>query len=118
MSTWGSTTVYVLVETPYNPAYVAPNIVEIPILGDPAALDTAASVIQGNGRNRKQISFLAYVSAYADYQTLQTDLTNQTIRTWTGPASDMLSAVIISLGPPDYIQSDCIKFQFTIMEAV
>lgn len=117
MATWGSTTVYVRVDQPYQPGYVAPNITEIPILGDPADLDTAASVIQGNGRGRKTISFETHVSSLADYVTLQTDMVNMTTRIWTGPASDTMNAIIKELGPPAYYQSNHIRFRMTLLEA-
>jgi hypothetical protein len=115
--TWGSTAVKVLVEASYQPEYAPPNLVEIPILGDPAALDTPASVIQTNGRNRKTVSFTGYVSAIADYNTLTADCAAFTERDWTGPDGQTMAAYITSLGPAEFIQSDCIKFPMSLMEA-
>jgi hypothetical protein len=117
VATWGSTTVYVRPEPQYQPGYVAPNITEIAILGDPAALNTAASVIQGNGRGRKTIAFEAHVAAIADYDTLFTDLVNQEIRTWTGPDGGTLSAVIVELTPA-FWQDNHIRFSMRLVEAV
>jgi hypothetical protein len=117
MSTWGSTTVYVLVEGEYAPEYGPPNITEIPILGDPAALSTPASVIQTNGRGRKTVSFTAYVASIADYNVLTADCEAFTSRVWTGPDGQTMSAYITSLGPANFMQDNCIKFPMTLLEA-
>ena len=117
MATWGSTAINVLIESPYQPEYAPPNLVEIPILGNPVALDTPASVIQTNGRNRKTVSFTGYVSAIADYNTLTADCVAFTARTWTGPDGQAMSAYITSLGPAEFIQDNCIKFPMSLMEA-
>lgn len=115
MSTWGSTTVYVRVEPQYQPGYVAPNITEIPILGDPANPDTPASVIQGNGRGRKTITFEAHVASRTDYESLFADVVAQTTRTWTGPDGDTMSAVITDLTPA-YWQDNHIRFTMRLLE--
>lgn len=115
MATWGSTTVYVRLEPEYQPGYVAPNIQEIPILGDPTDLDTPASVIQGNGRGRKTITFEAHVASLTAYESLFADVVAQEVRTWTGPAGDTMSAVIIELTPA-YFQADHVRFRMTLME--
>jgi hypothetical protein len=59
---------------------------------------------------------MAHVSSLTDYNTLFADLVAQTVRTWTGPESDTLLAVITEL-TPEYWQSNHIRFRMTIKEA-
>lgn len=114
--TWGATSIKVLVEQNYQPPYIDPNISEIKILCDPATPNTPASVLQGNGCDREIVSYKAYVSTYAAYLALKADKRAMTVRTWTGPAGDTMSAVITSL-VPEYIQDDCVFFNITLKEA-
>jgi hypothetical protein len=116
MSTWGSTTTQIRADGRYQPGYAAPNIVEIAILCDPAAPGTPASILQGNGRGRKTISFTGQVSSLSDYETLFADAVAQTVRTWTGPAGDSMSAVITEL-LPEYWQGNHVRFRMTLKEA-
>lgn len=115
--TWGSTTVKVLVEGEYQPQYGPPNIQEIPILGNPAALNVPASIIQTNGRGRMQVAFTGRAATIAEYNVLTADCEAFTPRIWTGPDGQALNCYITSVGPAVFVQSDHIKFPMSLLEA-
>jgi len=113
-NTWGSTALKILHGT-YRPPHGDAGIIEIPILPDLTAA-TPASVIQQAGRGRKRASWRGYVSALADYDTLYADYIAATVRTFTGPGGETLSAIIESLSEPEYVQANFIRFDVTIVE--
>jgi len=89
--TWGSTVMLVEKNT-YNPPAAENGITEIQILGDPV-VTTPASVIQQSGRGRKKASFSGYATN-AVYLALLADSYAATVRTFTDPDGNTMSATI------------------------
>lgn len=114
--TWGSTALKILVGTMRH-AVIAPPLIEVQLLPDPAALSTISTVVQQAGRGRLRVRAKLYVSAYGDYDAYVADINAGTNRTLNIDDTGIAGTYMIeSLGEPEFIQSDAIFFDITWLE--
>ena len=116
MATWGATTVNILREK-YWPPTAEIRLNEIAILPDPASLSTAASILQQGGTKRKRVSWEGYVTALADYNTLEADKVSGESRLFTGPSGETLTGVIEHLEVVGYPQDNNLRYYIVIVES-
>lgn len=115
--TWNSITLKVLVEAEWNPSIPNGGVTESALLPLSTDLDATASVIQGKPTQRDRAAGKLYVATMAEYTTLKGHYKSQT--TGTLADGDGLSGtyMISNLGPANYIQANCIKFDIEFVEA-
>jgi len=114
MYTWGTTKLKVVPES-YTPPHAARKRTVIDLIPG-ADVSTPASIIQDGGRDRKQATLSGFTTSLAEYNRLYDDYLNSITRTFTGPAGEMLNAMIWELSPAQRIYAGKYEYSMTLME--
>ncbi len=118
MATWGDTSLRIQNDT-YRPPMANVRINEIELLPDPSSPDSPVTVLQQGGTGRKRVAFEGFVKSLADFNALQEDRVNSTVRLFTGLEGETLtgiieSLVILQIYPPKMYR---IRYSIVLVEA-
>lgn len=114
-STWGATALKILVDS-LKPGKRPGPLTEIALLPDPADLDAISTVIQQQGKSRKEVSCKLYLSSSSEYDAYDADMSGGVERTLTIDNTGISGTYLIKELSPEFIQSDCIFLDITWLE--
>lgn len=116
MSTWGGTTLKILIGT-LKPGIAIQTLTEIPLLPDPTALSAISTVIQQQGKKRNRVKAKLYVDSSTAYDAFVSDMNLGTEATLTITDTGIAETYVVeSLGEPEFIQDNCVFFDVTWVE--
>lgn len=114
-STWGSTALKIKVDT-LVPGVRPGPLTEIALLPDPAALSTISTVVQQQGKSRKEIRCTLYLASMTAYDSFVTDMDAGTQRTLTIDDTNIAATYIIKDISPAYVQDNLTWCDITWLE--
>lgn len=115
-STWGGTTLKILIGT-LKPGVTSGPLTEVDLLPNPANLSAVSTVIQQQGRKRSRVKVKLYVTSITAYEALVDDLNlGREAALVIEDAGINGTYIIESLGEPEFIQSNAAFFDATWME--
>jgi len=114
-STWGATALKIKVDT-LRPGSRPGPLVEIALLPDPAALDSISTVVQQQGKSRKEVSGTLYLSGMSQYDAVLADMDMGAQRTLAIDDTNISASYMIKDLSPAYVQDNLTWCNITWLE--